>query len=278
MQVGTMSGTFKRETLEETLDASLAQGIHHLQFNWGSAHPSGPLPEVIDEIASYAGVEFKKRNMVVAAVAGNANMVDVEPEKRQKAIDKLLMIIPVCSKIGTKVIATCTGSRNPESMWRNHPDNQSESTWKTLRDTLEKILPAAEAAGVDIAFEPEYNNVCPNARLSRKLIDEMASPRLKVVMDAANIFGKDDLPRMKEVLDEAFDLLGDYVAIAHGKDLDHGGDAGHLPAGSGKLDYAHYVKLLCSLSFDVPVILHGLTEKQLPESVAMLRRHSAKYQ
>ena len=216
--------------------------------------------------------------MVVAAVAGNANMVDVEPEKRQKAIDKLLMIIPVCGKIGTKVIATCTGSRNPESMWRNHPDNQSESTWKTLRDTLEKILPAAEAAGVDIAFEPEYNNVCQNARLSRKLIDEMASPRLKVVMDAANIFGKDDLPRMKEVLDEAFDLLGDYVAIAHGKDLDHGGDAGHLPAGSGKLDYAHYVKLLCSLSFDVPVILHGLTEKQLPESVAMLRRHSAKYQ
>ena len=278
MQVGTMSGTFKRETLEETLDASLAQGIHHLQFNWGSAHPSGPLPEVIDEIASYAGVEFKKRNMVVAAVAGNANMVDVEPEKRQKAIDKLLMIIPVCGKIGTKVIATCTGSRNPESMWRNHPDNQSERTWKTLRDTLEKILPAAEAAGVDIAFEPEYNNVCQNARLSRKLIDEMASPRLKVVMDAANIFGKDDLPRMKEVLDEAFDLLGDYVAIAHGKDLDHGGDAGHLPAGSGKLDYAHYVKLLCSLSFDVPVILHGLTEKQLPESVAMLRRHSAKYQ
>ena len=278
MQVGTMSGTFKRETLEETLDASLEQDIYHLQFNWGSAHPSGPLPEVIDEIANYAGVEFRKRNMVVAAVAGNANMVDIEPEKRQKAIDKLLMIIPACAKIGTTVIATCTGSRDPESMWRNHPDNQSETTWKTLRDTLEKILPAAELAGVDIAFEPEYNNVCQNARLSRKLIDEMASPRLKVVMDAANIFGKDDLSRMTEVLDEAFDLLGDYVAIAHGKDLDHGGDAGHLPAGTGKLDYAHYVKLLCGLSFDVPVILHGLTEEQLPESAAMLRCHSAKYQ
>ena len=278
MQVGTMSGTFKRETLEETLDASLAQDIFHLQFNWGSAHPSGPLPEVIDEIANYAGAEFRKRNMVVSAVAGNANMVDIEPKKRQKAIDKLLMIIPACAKIGTTVIATCTGSRDPESVWRNHPDNQSDTTWKTLRNTLEKILPAAEAAGIDIAFEPEYNNVCQNARLSRKLIDEMASPRLKVVMDAANIFGKDDLSRMTEVLDEAFDLLGDYIAIAHGKDLDHGGDAGHLPAGTGKLDYAHYVKLLCGLSFDVPVILHGLTEEQLPESAAMLRHHSAKYQ
>lgn len=278
MQVGTMSGTFQRGTLEETLDASLEHNIHHLQFNWASAHPSGPLPEVIDKIAEYAGTEFKKRKMFVAAVAGNANMVDIEPEKRQKAIDKLLMIIPACAKIGTRVIATCTGSRNPESMWRDHPDNQSDETWKTLRSTLERILPAAEAAGVDIAFEPEYNNVCQNARLSRQLIDEMASPRLKVVMDAANIFGKNDLSRMTEVLDEAFDLLGDYIAIAHGKDLDHGGDAGHLAAGTGKLDYAHYVKLLCSLSFDVPVILHGVKEQQLPESAAMLRRHAANYQ
>ena len=278
MQVGTMSGTFQRPTLEESLDASLEQDIRHLQFNWGSAHPSGPLPEVIDEIAAYARTEFEKRDMVVAAVAGNANMVDIDPDKRQKAIDKVLMIISACAKIGTNVIATCTGSRNPESMWRDHPDNQSEKTWKILRNTLEKILPAAEAAGVNIAFEPEYNNVCQNAYLSRRLIDEMASPRLKVVMDAANIFGKDDLSRMTEVLDEAFDLLGDYVAIAHGKDLDHGGDAGHLAAGTGKLDYEHYVKLLCGLSFDVPIILHGITEEQLPESAAMIRSHAAKYQ
>lgn len=278
MQVGTMSGTFQRPTLEESLDASLEQDIRHLQFNWGSAHPSGPLPEVIDEIAAYARTEFEKRDMVVAAVAGNANMVDIDPDKRQKAIDKVLMIISACAKIGTNVIATCTGSRNPESMWRDHPDNQSEKTWKILRNTLEQILPAAEAAGVNIAFEPEYNNVCQNAYLSRRLIDEMASPRLKVVMDAANIFGKDDLSRMTEVLDEAFDLLGDYVAIAHGKDLDHGGDAGHLAAGTGKLDYEHYVKLLCGLSFDVPIILHGITEEQLPESAAMIRSHAAKYQ
>ena len=36
-------------------------------------------------------------------------------------------------------------------------------------------------------------------------------------------------------------------AIAHGKDLDHGGDAGHLAAGTGKLDYARYVAFLCGL-------------------------------
>ena len=60
MQVGTMSGTFQRPTLEESLDASLEQDIRHLQFNWGSAHPSGPLPEVIGEI------EFRRRSHLSA--------------------------------------------------------------------------------------------------------------------------------------------------------------------------------------------------------------------
>ena len=50
--------------------------------------------------------------------------------------------------------------------------------------------------------------------------------------------------------------------------------AGHLAAGTGKLDYARYVSLLCGLPFDVPITLHGLSEDQVDASVAMLRRHA----
>ena len=275
MQVGIMSGTFQRPSLSETLDAILAHDIRHLQFNWASAHPQGPLDEEIDNICPAIREETLKRDMVVAAVAGNANMVDVDPERRRAAIDRLSMIIRACRSAGTDVVATCTGSRHPESMWHHHPDNALEETWRVLRRTLEQVLPVAEAAGITVAFEPEINNVASDAKKSRRLIDDMGSPNLKVVMDAANIFGKDDLPRMREILDEAFDLLGDHVAIAHGKDLDHGGDAGHLAAGTGKLDYAHYVALLSNLDFDVPIILHGLSEQQVPASAAMLRSHAA---
>lgn len=278
MQVGIMSGTFARPTLGESLDAILEHDIRHLQFNWGSAHPAGPLPEVIDEICPVIREEVAERDMVIAAVAGNINMADTDPGKRQQGIERLRMVIGACESVGTSVVATCTGSRHPESMWRHHPDNASPEAWRDVCATLEQVLPTAEAAGVTVAFEPEINNVASDARRSRRLIDEMGSPNLKVVLDAANIFGKDDLAHMTEVLDEAFDLLGDHVAIAHGKDLDHGGDAGHLAAGTGKLDYAHYVSLLCGLSFDVPVILHGLTEAQVEDSAGMLRRHAAAYE
>ena len=278
MQVGVMSGTFSRPTLGDALDAILAHDIRHVQFNWSTAHPKRPLPEVIDAICPVIREEIDKRDMVIAAVPQNVNMVDADPEKRRQGIDRLSMVIRAAKSAGTSVVATCTGSRHPESMWRHHPDNASAETWRLLRSTLEQVLPVAEAADVTVAFEPEINNVASDARKSRRIIDEMGSPNLKVVLDAANIFGKDDLPRMTEVLDEAFDLLGDHVAIAHGKDLDRGGDAGHLAAGTGKLDYAHYVKLLCGLSFDVPIILHGLSEEQVPASAAMLKRHAAAHQ
>ena len=277
MQVGIMSGTCARPSLEEALDAILEHDIRHMQFNLGTLNVEGSLADKLAK-APVARAEIEKRGMVISALGGPANMVDPNEEKRQEAIAKLKSLISACDPIGTSVIATCTGSRDPESMWRKHPDNESDEAWQILLNTLEQVLPVAEAAGVTIAFEPEINNVASTVHKSRQLIDEVRSPNLKVVMDAANIFGEDDLPRMKEVLDEAFDLLGDYIAIAHGKDLDHGGDAGHLAAGTGKLDYEHYVRLLCELPFDVSVILHGLKEDQVDESVAMLRGHAGAYQ
>ena len=278
MQVGIMSGHFARSTLEESLDAIVACDIYHLQFNMSSAHLQGPIDEEIESVGPRIRQEIANRNMTIAALGGPANMVATDPVQRQKAIEKLKVLIAACKHVGTSVIATCTGSRHPESMWRHHPDNASEETWHVLRATLEEVLPVAEAAGVALAFEPEINNVASDAKKSRRLIDEMQSPNLKVVMDAANIFGEHDLPRMSDILDEAFELLGDHIAMAHGKDLDHGGDAGHLPAGTGKLDYARYVSLLCNLPFDVSVILHGLSEAQVPASVAMLRGHAEAFQ
>jgi sugar phosphate isomerase/epimerase len=75
---------------------------------------------------------------------------------------------------------------------------------------------------------------------------------------------------MSEILDEAFDLLGEDVVIAHAKDLDHDGEAGHIAAGKGLLDYERYLSLLATLGGDLPLILHGLSEEEVDDSVAFL--------
>lgn len=76
---------------------------------------------------------------------------------------------------------------------------------------------------------------------------------------------------MREMIDEAFVLLGDYIAIGHAKDLDHDGEAGHKAAGEGLLDYDQYMSWLDTIKPNVPLILHGLTEAQVDGCVAFLR-------
>jgi sugar phosphate isomerase/epimerase len=90
-------------------------------------------------------------------------------------------------------------------------------------------------------------------------------------MDGANIFHHGELPRMAEILDEAFQLLGDDIALAHAKDLDHDGEAGHLAAGHGRLDYDRYVRLLKQVGYDGALVLHGLSEDQIDGCVDFLR-------
>ncbi len=65
--------------------------------------------------------------------------------------------------------------------------------------------------------------------------------------------------------------LGDDIVLAHAKDLDHDGAAGHLPAGHGLLDYDLYLKLLHDVGFSGALILHGLAVDQVDECVAFLR-------
>lgn len=134
----------------------------------------------------------------------------------------------------------------------------------------------ARQARVVLAFEPEVNNVVNSAQKARRLMDEIGSPNLKVTFDGANLFPKGQLPRMKEILDEAFALIGKDIVLAHAKDLDHDGDAGHQAAGQGKLDYDYYVALLHKYRFPGPLLLHSLTEAQMPGCVAFLREKIAR--
>ncbi|HIA70187.1 TPA: sugar phosphate isomerase/epimerase [Candidatus Poribacteria bacterium] len=271
MQIGIMDGTIVRPTLSETLDAIVNYGIYCMQFGLGRVGLP-ELPEQIDaELCDQIRKEFDTRNVNMAAISGTFNMIHPDSQQRTDGLRRLRVLASACEKVGTSVITLCTGTRDSKSMWRRHPDNDSPEAWNDLVGTMHQALQIAKEYKITLAFEPEVANVVDSAQKARRLLDEMGSPYLKVVIDGANIFHAGELPRMREILDEAFVLLDEDIIIAHAKDLDHDGEAGHLAAGKGLLDYRHYLSLLDNLEFDVPLILHGLSETQVPECIDFLR-------
>ena len=271
MQIGTMSGTFARETLEDALDAVVDHGMNCVQFNLSSAGVT-KIPTHIDEdLCDKIREEMGVRNITMTALGGTYNMIHPDVQRRADGLHNLRVLAAACERLGTSVIALCTGTRDPDNMWRRHPDNDTPEAWDDLVVSMRQAIEVAEEYQVTLAFEPEVANVVDSAVKARRIIDQIGSPYLKIVMDGANIFHTGELPRMREILDEAFALLGEHIAFAHAKDLDRDGEAGHLAAGKGLLDYDQYLSLLNDVNPDVSIILHGLSEAEVNGCVTFLR-------
>ncbi|MCB0045617.1 MAG: sugar phosphate isomerase/epimerase [Caldilineaceae bacterium] len=271
MEIGIFARTFARPTAEEVFDAVVAAGIPAIQFNWLSAGLD-PLPGSIDDrIIQQVRQAAADRNLQIASVSGTFNMIHPDPAVRVDGMDRLTAVMESARKLGSPVVTLCTGTRDPVDMWRNHPDNATDAAWTDLLTVMAPAVAKAEEIGVVLGVEPEVNNVVSSPTKARQLLDTIQSSHLGIIMDGANVFPKGGLSRQHEILDNAFALLGDDIVLAHAKDTSRDGDAGHEAAGTGLLDYNYYVKLMLQSSYDGPLVLHSLSEAQVPGCVAFLQ-------
>jgi sugar phosphate isomerase/epimerase len=251
-ELGIFARTFSRPTLEETFDAVRDTGLHAMQFNLALAGGASA-----DRIRAAA----VQRGLRMVAVSGTYNMAHPDPSVRADGARRLAETIAAASALGTDTVTLSTGTRDRDDMWRRHPDNATSEAWADMRAGVEAALAHAEAHRVTLAFEPEHNNVVDSAANGRRLLDEIGSPRLKVVIDPANLTG--------EPLREAFELLGADIVLAHAKDVRADGEI--VAAGRGELDYELYLAVLSQQAPQAPLILHGLAEDEVPGSIAFLR-------
>ena len=275
MQIGIFTRIFVRPTLEEVLDAVVAHGLANVQFNMLCAGVAEMPAEIEATLSARIRREMSARNIEMGAISGTFNIIDPDLAKRQAGFRRLKVLAATCEQLGTSIITFCTGTRNPDYLWRAHPDNASPEAWQDMLVAMGEAVQIAEEHEVTLAFEPEVSNVVDSAQKARRLLDEIQSPHLKVTIDGANLFHQGELPRMREILDKAFDLLGADIVFAHAKDLSRDGEAGHEAAGTGLLDYDHYISLLRAIGFAGPLVLHSLTEVQAPDCVRFLREKLA---
>lgn len=279
MELGIITRHLPRPNVEAVAEAVAGYGLSAVQLNLDSAGLE-EFPERFDPAkAQRIRAAFAAHDVAIAAVHGTFNMIDPVAERKRLHIARFPVLLEWCRALECEIVTGCTGTRNPTSMWRHHPANSQPDAWQDLLYTLQELLPHAERADVTIAVEPEVVNVVDTAEKAQRLVEEVGSPWLRLVMDPANYFHPAMLPRMDEVLDEVFDRVGNYIVLAHAKDVrgpDPGGDECVRPAaGTGVLDYPRYLALLEQHGYDGALIMHSLDEREVPASAAYVRRHLA---
>jgi sugar phosphate isomerase/epimerase len=269
MEIGIFAKVWVGRDLDEILRLMTRFGIRHTQFNTACVGLSSMPERIPPDLARRVRDSLDRRGVEMVAVSGTFNMIHPDRTVIADGMRRLGVLAGACHLMGTNVITLCTGSRDPRDMWRRHPENDSLEAWNDLLDAMEQALATAEAEEVTLAVEPEQANVINSARKARKLLDHFHSPRLKIILDPANLFDRQAPAEIERIVDEAFDLLGDETVIAHAKDRDPGGVA--VPAGHGVLDYDHYLDCLRGAGFGGTLVLHGLSENEVQGCVSFLR-------
>lgn len=288
MEIGVFSRTYETGDLRDTFTRMRRDGMTHTQFNFSNAG----LPTLPETIAEGDIVRIRETaeefGITIDAVTGTFNMIDPDEDARARGCAQFSVQCRAARELGIPVVSLCTGSKNLQSKWKWHDDNLLDSSWDDLMRSTEIVLRHAEDNGIVLGVETEASNIINTPARARRYLDTFKSPHLKIIMDGANLFRPAEVPEMERILREAFEILGKDIVLAHAKDFAYaaapagsGAGAGasaqpaqldFVAAGRGVLDFPLYVRLLKESGYKGALIMHGLSEAQIPESLAFLKK------
>ncbi len=269
MQLGIFAKTFAAQGATPVLDAVHDAGYQTAQFNLACVGlPSMPT-EISAAVCSEISAAAKSTGVSIAAISGTYNMAHPDPTVRAGGLRRLGVIIANAKAMGTGLVTLCTGTRDAIDQWRYHKDNATREAWYDMRTEMAKALQLAEAHGVVLGIEPELANIVSSATSAKQLIDEMKSPRLKIVLDPANLFEIENNRNCREIIANAVGLLGGHITMAHAKDRNPMGE--FVAAGTGVVDFEHFVGCLKQVGFDGSLVTHGLSQAEAPAVANFLK-------
>ncbi|MHB1782027.1 MAG: sugar phosphate isomerase/epimerase family protein [Acidimicrobiales bacterium] len=270
VELGIFARIFSRPTASEVAAAVAGAGFSVTQLNLSSMGlPTVPPEDLALDLRAIEAA-FSAEGVRIWGLSATYNVIDPDLARRRRETTRAAALVAQAPELQAPVVTLCSGSRDPDNMWRRHPDNDSDGAWRDLRATLEVLLPAAASAGVQLGIEPEPGNVVADARRARRLLDELGEEArwIGIVLDPANLVTPETAGEQEQILHEAFSLLGEETVAVHAKDVVAG--RGYAAAGVGMLDYGLIFELHAGLPHEVPVIIQDADEDDVARTRAFL--------
>ena len=273
MQLGIRLHDTKKLPFEERI-----ADVHELGFACGHL----ALSKVIDEfptddgaltpgLAMYIKKVFARNNVDIAVLGCYLNLANPNPEKLNKITKRYLAHLRFASLLGCGVVGTETGA--PNETYTAVPECHGEEALQTFIQNLRPVVQYAEKTGVILAIEPVWKHIVYNPARARRVLEEIASPNLQVILDPVNLLDISNYAQQKEIVEEAIDVLGEDVAMVHIKDFKvENGKLVSVGAGLGEMDYTAIMKFIR----EKKPFMHVTLENTTPEDNIQCRNHILK--
>lgn len=154
--------------------------------------------------------------------------------------------------------------------------NYTEEAYVLARESVIELVSFAEKFGVTVGIEAGINHPLHTSALARRLVDEVQSPNLKIIMDCANLISVDNHQKQEEVVFHALNDLRDDISCFHLKDfVIENNQVKIVPVGTG---WMKYDQILSFLKHDKPLMFASLEATTEPYVQAAVEKLADVYQ
>ena len=207
---------------------------------------------------------YRSAGISIHSLGVYTNLIHPDEAERKANVKYFEAMMDVGLQMGVHTFITEAGHyHDPEKPAPPVEYHLQEDVWKRMVDTGRKLAELAVTYDATILFEPFYRHFFSTAKRTRVYLEEVNSPRIRALLDPANLLEFNDTPEMFEQLTEWIDCL-------HAKDRKLHVDRG-VPAGQGDLDYLQFVKLAAAKTPKAPLILEYVGPDNYKQALSHLR-------
>ncbi len=179
---------------------------------------------------------YRSAGISIHSIGVYTNLIHPDDDERKANMAYFEAMMKVGAHMDVRTFITEAGHYyNPGEPAPQVEYHLQEEVWHRMVATGRELARMAEKYGATVLFEPFYRHFLTSAKRTRVYLEEVASPRLRALLDPANLLELNDV-------DEMFAQLADWIECLHAKDRKLHVDRG-VPAGQGDLDYHQFVKL-----------------------------------
>lgn len=272
-KLGFMSYVYMGWSAEDIAENACKHGLSLIQLD-----PKQKLGVMDDEPFSPVRVQklrsiFEDKGISIVGLSGYTNLMNPNLQKREEKLSQLEKMIDLCPAYGTRYIATETGSLHPTNAWRDYDGNRSPEAWGELLQIVDRLRNRAVKNGAVLLIEGFALNVLASAEQASRMMEQLGTKGLGLIMDPFNYLKESDLSKQPEVMNQIFDHIEPYCPIAHAKDTLYDEQGFTTPqVGAGQADWDEYASLLKRRMPDIPLILEHAKPEEITACLDIIRK------
>lgn len=249
----------------------------HRRLGYGAAYCPAAQSNDEDRVRAIRDA-FAAENVVIAEVGAWKNMLDPEAATRKSNLAYVTERLALADAVGARCCVDIAGSYNPKYWYGMNAGNLSREFFDATVENCRQVIDAVRPARTRFTIEMMPWSLPDGPDSYVELIRAVDRHSFGVHLDVCNVVNSPArFYKNKDVIEECFRKLGQWVVSCHAKDLawipEYNVHFAEVIPGRGEIDYGSYLRELSKLPVDAPLMLEHLkTAEEYQEGRDYIRR------